>query len=140
MWTAARFKNTGYGAFGLHGKLRSAHRVSFELANGPIPEGQCVLHRCDVRACVNPDHLFLGTKGDNNRDAFAKGRAKPPTPFRGGTPPVCRGTKNGNAKLTPELVLEIRASEGTTRALGRRFGVDKKTISDIRANRTWEDA
>jgi len=63
----------GYGWFWL-GKAQHAHRVSWLLHHGPIPEGKCVLHRCDVRRCVNPAHLWLGTKADNNRDRDAKGR------------------------------------------------------------------
>ena len=69
-WTSS----AGYGMIGNNDKDRGAHRCSWELSNGPIPKGLCVLHKCDNRRCVNPDHLFLGTKGDNNRDRVKKGR------------------------------------------------------------------
>jgi hypothetical protein len=67
----------GYGYVGVGGgKLGKAHRVSYEHFVGPIPPGLCVLHRCDTPACVNPDHLFVGTKLDNSDDMIAKGRAR----------------------------------------------------------------
>ena len=69
-WTSS----AGYGMIGNNYKDRGAHRYSWELSNGPISKGLCVLHKCDNPACINPDHLFLGTKGDNNRDRVKKGR------------------------------------------------------------------
>lgn len=77
IWTASK-RNKGYGAFvypSLDGDIIQgrAHRFSWEIHFGPIPEGLCVLHKCDIPACVNPEHLFLGTKADNNRDLYEKG-------------------------------------------------------------------
>jgi hypothetical protein len=72
-WTGFRGR-TGYGRVRFNGRTQSAHRVSYELTWGPIPVGLSVLHSCDNRACVRPDHLSLGTQGDNMRDMFAKGR------------------------------------------------------------------
>ena len=74
-WTGRKFEN-GYGQFKLGSKCRKASRVSWELHNGPIPEGKYVLHRCDNPPCVNPTHLFLGTHKENMSDMVAKGRHK----------------------------------------------------------------
>lgn len=67
-------KSTGYGRISRNGRQDYMHRISWEMANGPIPDGLCVLHRCDNPRCVRPEHLFLGTRGDNNRDTHTKGR------------------------------------------------------------------
>jgi len=72
-WTGAR-KHTGYGQIWVVNSAKTAHRISWILHNGPIPTGLCVLHKCDNPPCVNPDHLFLGTRADNNLDCVAKGR------------------------------------------------------------------
>jgi hypothetical protein len=66
----------GYGSLTAFNKADTAHRVSWMLANGPIPTGLFVCHKCDVRSCVNPAHLFIGTAKDNTRDMIAKGRAR----------------------------------------------------------------
>src|SRR3990167_9586370 len=74
LWTASC--NKGYGQMWDGKKIRSTHRLSWEMANGPITDGLCVLHKCDVRACVCPSHLFLGTVADNQTDMKKKGRRK----------------------------------------------------------------
>lgn len=77
LWTGGLHgngKSSGYGSFGLGGKPVKAHRASFMLLKGPIPKGMSVCHKCDVRSCVNPDHLFLGTQRDNVLDMHKKGR------------------------------------------------------------------
>jgi hypothetical protein len=97
----------GYGLIGMgHGQARLAHRVSWELANGPIPPGLCVLHRCDNRACVNPDHLFLGTRTENNADRHAKGRSR-------------NGSSPKESLLHPSLPLMGKVAR-EARRMGRR--------------------
>ena len=83
LWMGAVNQN-GYGTW----SGDKAHRISWRLHQGEIPKGMCVLHKCDVRVCVNPQHLFIGTIADNNRDAINKGRV------------VYPGERHGSAKLT----------------------------------------
>jgi hypothetical protein len=100
LWTASK-RNKGYGAlcWWLNGKevQSRAHVFSYRLHCGDIPAGLCVLHQCDKPACVNPMHLFLGTRADNNRDMFVKGRANA-RGHKSGTSVVSRG-KDKTCKL-----------------------------------------
>ena len=76
LWKGGKTGRRGqkYGVIWVRGQETAAHRASYELHVGPIPDGLCVLHRCDTPLCVNPDHLFLGTLSDNQKDAVAKKR------------------------------------------------------------------
>lgn len=116
--------------FGVGYKVRIAARVSWELNRGPIPAEQCVCHRCDTRACVNPEHLFLGTQTDNVADMDVKGRRNAP-----------RGVGHGMHKLTPESVMEmrqLRKQDGITLdELGSRFGVTKQCAHNAITGKTW---
>lgn len=110
-WIGPRAER-GYGRFTFRQKQELAHRAAWRLLRGPIPDGLCVLHRCDNPPCCNPDHLFLGDRGDNARDMAAKGRQHVQrNPSRR---PVCptelkaRGSGHGNAKITEPQVLAIR--------------------------------
>lgn len=127
-WTGARFPG-GYGATRFQDKNISAHRLSYTLAFGKIPEGMYVCHTCDNRSCVNPEHLFLGTHEDNTLDMVAKGRQ-------------AKGEHNAHAKLTDSDVIEIRAlfatGKYTRTELGKRFHVDISQISNIVEYRQWK--
>lgn len=117
----------GYGRFrGNDGYLRvRAHRFSWELHCGPIPEGQIVCHRCDMPCCVNPDHLFLGDTQVNIDDKIQKKRHKV-------------GSQVRSAKLTESDILEIRASPRSTYDLGERYGVDASLIGRIKNLKAWK--
>lgn len=109
-----------------------AHRVAWELANGPIPEGRLVLHRCDNRKCCNPDHLFLGDDQANVDDMMQKGRGR-----------KARGKEQHLAKLTPEQVLEIRAERSKEprtplKVLAERYGVSMSLVSQVARGKHWK--
>jgi hypothetical protein len=74
LWTGGGVGWNGYARVKVEGKRIFVHRFSWSLANGPIPTGKVICHRCDVPLCVNPEHLFIGTQSDNIRDCVAKGR------------------------------------------------------------------
>ena len=133
-WLAST-NNWGYGLFSLGRKTMSAHRLSWMLANGEIPEGMCVLHRCDRPACINPGHLWLGTRAENQRDMTDKGRGRP------GGAEGPRGEKNGNSKLTKKQVREIRrlyaTGEYPQAALAEQFCVGQTRVSYIVNRKSW---
>ena len=107
----------------------SAHRVSYELYHGEIPAGMEVCHTCDNPCCVNPEHLFAGTRQDNIDDRERKGRNNPP-----------KGEKYAKAKLTEADVLTIREKrlQGVSFGkLAKEYGVCKKTIQDAVSGKHW---
>lgn len=113
----------GYGRLNMNHDYRLAHRLSWEIHYGPIPPGSNVLHRCDVKHCVNPQHLYLGTHTDNARDVLARGSFN-----------HRRGETHHRAKLSDAEVAEIRlrATAGETYAsLGRAYSMDPGHISRI---------
>lgn len=131
LWTAGK-TSAGYGELHDGRRIITAHRYSWEKTNGPIPPGVFVCHHCDTPPCVNPAHLFLGTPGDNVRDAAAKHRLRP-----GNTV----GEHNPAAKLTTADVVAIRQrslppSVGRQR-LAIEYGVSLATIKAIVSRRLW---
>lgn len=126
IWTRSTIA-AGYGQVRRCGTTKRVHRVSYEQHVGPIPAGMCVLHRCDVRACLNPDHLFLGTRADNSADMVAKGRH-------------ARGSARPSAKLAEADIPRIRrayAGGERQKSIASRYGVDPSTISLITSGVTW---
>ena len=125
LWQGSATKN-GYGWVRWNGARLIAHRASWEDANGqPIPQGMCVLHKCDVPACINPDHLSIGTQSENLADMAKKGRAKYGK-RRGGKP-------SWNVKLTKADVLSIRCDPRPTAALALVYGVAPRYLRHLRS-------
>ena len=133
IWQKYTHKN-GYGSFGWGGGRNSrAHRASYECFVGEAPKGLDVCHTCDVRACINPDHLFVGTRRENIQDAADKGRLSL-THQR-------KGSDHPGAKLTEESILDIRRrlSVGETRAsLARLYSVSWSLINVIEKRNSWK--
>jgi len=118
-WTGTR-NGYGYGIFLLPGEVPiRAHRYFYEQSNGPIPDGLVVMHTCDNPPCVNPDHLRVGTKGDNNRDRFQKKRGK-------------FNEERKNTKLTKVQVIAILADKRRQCEIARQYGVNQSHISRIK--------
>ena len=119
LWRGGEFVS-GYGAVQWKRKHLSAHRVAWQLKFGLIPPGLSVLHACDTPACVNPEHLSLGTQGANNADMVSRGRAR------------------GNARLDPLLVRQIRSASGTQDQIAQQFGISQSLVSKIVHRRLWK--
>ena len=134
IWVGQRQK-TGYGIISRGGKSEGremAHRYSYMLRHGPIPEGKWVLHSCDNPSCVNPAHLRAGTAKENTADAILRNRAVPP--------PILRGASNARSKLTIEDVELIRANpEKTGKYFARIYNVAISTILRVRSGSTWKE-
>jgi hypothetical protein len=128
LWTGSLRSSKGYGEFSVKGRPVSTHRFAWEIANGPIPARLQVLHGCDNPRCVNPAHLFLGTNNDNVLDKQKKGRQP-------------KGERCGGAKITDEIVREIRARyrTGIVRQirLAEVYGVSTVMIWKIVHRKKW---
>lgn len=123
IWTGHK-NNKGYGMIGKAGSSTDfwlIHRVSWVIHRGPIPDGLCVLHRCDNPLCVNPDHLFLGTKKDNTQDMIAKRRNR------------------GAARLTEDQIREIIALDRSVgyKQIAARYGITRGHVWRIRKRKRW---
>lgn len=118
----------GYGDFRIGRRSFRAHRVAYTLLIGPIPEGLKLLHSCDVKACVNPDHLRPGTDADNSRDAILRDRRP-------------NGARIANAKLNDESIMVIRtcAEFGASHTeLAEAYGITVSNVGHIVKRRTWK--
>ena len=123
-WLGARDKD-GYGAFGYAGVMHRAHRASLRLSGTPVPKGKMVCHRCDNPACVNPQHLYVGTGVENMRDAKERNRLRV-------------GSRNHFAKLDESTVRAIRTSREPVGQLAAKYGVSHGAISMILSRKTWK--
>jgi HNH endonuclease len=128
LWTGV-LAGRGYGKFRVNGDDVYTHRFSWTLHQGPVPDGLCVLHRCDNPPCVNPRHLFLGTKKDNSWDCRMKGRLN--------TVPFLRRQRSSRVVLTDEHILAIRRSIGASHLIAPLYGVAASTVRRIRAGCAW---
>lgn len=123
-WQASCFEN-GYGQFILDGTHVKAHRYSYYLENGPLPEDIDICHSCDNRKCVRPKHLFPGTRSDNMQDASKKGR-------------IARGERVPQSKLTESQVREIRQDTRPQWEIANQFGIDQGMVSKIKTRKSWK--
>jgi hypothetical protein len=131
LWMAG-LSSSGYGSVNRGEVKKSSHVVAWELTHGPVPKGRWVLHRCDNRPCVNPDHLFLGTPAENSADMVRKGRQI-----------TLSGEASPSAKITAKDAAEIRglkqAGESYA-ALARKYGIHPATVWHIVTGRNWRGA
>ena len=129
-WRGCEKKSVGYGIL-MRRKISQepilAHRYAWFLTRGEWPkDGLFVCHHCDNKLCVRPDHLFIGTHADNQRDKIIKGRNKAPV-----------GINHGMAKLTESQVLQIRASKKAVAKLAMQYGISDSTIYAIKSRELW---
>lgn len=118
---------TGYGILKHEGRPQLAHRLVFQLAGRDLPPDMCACHTCDNRKCINPNHLFVGSSTDNNRDRDSKGRQ-------------AKGERGGRAKLTEKQVIEIRQRQSNGEkiaSLSREFGVSWAAIKFVVNGTNW---
>ena len=129
-WQACKC-SLGYGNFWNGTKLVSAHRFSYEIYVGNIPEGLFVCHTCDNPGCVNPAHLFLGTQQDNVQDMYNKNRQ-----------PYLKGEKNPNCKITEDtakaILKELNGKRKGYKKIAKKFKVSVGVVAKISIGKTWK--
>jgi hypothetical protein len=125
IWTAKAKDSGGYGLFYLDYKNKKAHRVSYELFKGPIPDGMHILHSCDNPACVNPDHLRAGTVKENMQDREARGRRD------------VRGEQIGTSKLTEKEAMFVKITDAPIKLLSEVFGISEGYLYRVRNGQSW---
>jgi hypothetical protein len=127
-WNWQRAKNNdGYGSIHIGGRTHLAHRKSYELYRGEIPDSALVCHACDNPCCINPSHLFLGSQTDNMRDMAAKNR--------GGR---VYGIRHPRAKLTEKQIASIRSDGRSGYVIACEYGISKSNVYAIKAGQTWK--
>jgi len=124
LWMGTVRGSNNYGCIKVNNKPMAAHRYSWILHCGQIPNGLCVCHQCDNSSCVNPKHLFLATVSENNKDKVKKNRQS-------------KGEKHGLAKLTDELVLQIRKDPRNANQLSAIFNLTAEAIRNVKRYKTW---
>lgn len=139
LWSGPSRSNYGYGRIAIHGRVWMSHRYSYFAHKGPIPVGAIVMHTCDCVACVNPDHLKLGTVAENNKDAASKGRtSKGKLHSDKILPTVARGASNSATKVSESDVVNIRNAVGwSQRALAKQYGISQQAIFNILHKISW---
>ncbi len=123
LWTGT-VGTKGYGVYRLNGQMQLVHRIAYQLDNGPMPRGRKACHKCDVKLCGRPHHIYCGTSSSNLSDAYLRQRRP-------------QGEAHPLAKLTDEAVRVIRKSKEGQRALAEKYGVSQPTISNIKHKRAW---
>jgi len=123
IWTGT-VGSKGYGTFRMNGQMQYIHRIAFQLVKGPIPRGRKACHRCDVRLCGNPNHVYNGTSTSNLVDAYTRQRRP-------------QGEAHPRAILTDKDVREIRRSKLAQKHLAVMFKVSQPTISNIKRGKAW---
>ncbi len=130
LWTGAR-NNHGYAYIRVGGKTERAHRIAYELYNGSIPAGKQVNHKCHVRNCVKPTHIYAGTQSENMMDMIKADRGN-----------KAKGERNGSAKLTEKKVRQIKlhgeVGKFSERELAKKYDVSQSVINNILNNKSWK--